>query len=106
MRPVFLALLSPHAAAHCQHRSALVISVVAETPPGPLFRLQHQSTFHRIAMHIVQLLFSLVFAPDHEVIESALPDVADVECFFPQTWLVRWIPLAPLCEQMPREALL
>ncbi len=52
------------------------MGVVSETAPRPLFRLQHESAFYRIAVDIPEFLHSLGVAPDYEIIKSPLPHVS------------------------------
>ncbi|SRR5579871_1251202 len=49
--------------------------VAAIAAPNPLLRFQHQSSLHRIAMHIPQLLYTLALAPDIKIVEPFLPYV-------------------------------
>ena len=57
------------------HRSGFSVGVVAKAAPDPKVGLAHQSTLHRIAMHVAQLFNTLAFAPYVEVVEALLPDV-------------------------------
>ncbi len=50
--------------------------VVAEAAPWPLLRFEHESTLYRVAMHVTQFFHALLFREYHEVVETALPDVA------------------------------
>ena len=43
--------------------------------PCPLLRFHYQSSLHRIAMHVPQLLHTLPPAPDIEIVEPSLPYV-------------------------------
>src|SRR5438034_11331002 len=71
----------------------------------PLLRLERQSALDRIAMHVAQLLHTLAFAPHHKIIESPLPLVAFVQCVLPQPVLAALTALAPISQNLPREAL-
>jgi PAS domain S-box-containing protein len=51
----------------------LIKSVAA---PGPQLRIRHQAALHRVHVHVVQLLRSLLPAPDVEIVEAALPETA------------------------------
>jgi hypothetical protein len=57
------------------HYSDLCIRVRPKAAPGPLFRRLYQSTRHRIAMHVPQLLDPLALAPHLKVVEPPLPDM-------------------------------
>jgi hypothetical protein len=54
------------------NQSRLSIFVVAKAAPWPLFGLLHRAPLHWIAMHVAQLLHSLVLGPHVEVIEARL----------------------------------
>jgi hypothetical protein len=43
------------------YRTRLSVSIMAETAPPPLLRLQNQSALDRITMHVAQLLHPFVF---------------------------------------------
>jgi len=58
-----------------QDRAMSAFRVVAKTAPWPLLRFEHQSTLHRVAMHVAQFFHALLFREYHEVIETALPDM-------------------------------
>jgi len=58
--------------------------VMAEAVPCPLFRFEHESTLHRILMHVPKLLRTLVFGEYHEIVEAALPDMALFQSCAPQ----------------------
>ncbi len=57
------------------HRSNFAVSITPVTAPPPLFRFFHPPALHRIAMHITQLLHSLLLTPDIEAIETMLPNM-------------------------------
>ena len=59
-----------------QNGAALPKLVMAEAAPHPLFRFEHESTLHRILMHVPKLLRTLVFGEYHEIVEAALPNMA------------------------------
>jgi len=59
-----------------QDWAALSIGVVAVAAPWPLMRVEHQSAFYRVAVHITEFFDSLLFCEYHEVVETALPDVS------------------------------
>ena len=50
--------------------------VVQEAGPGPFFRLVNQSTLDWIAVHVAELLYSLLFRPDVEVVVPPLPELS------------------------------
>ena len=56
------------------HHSLNSRKIVTEAAPSPLLRTRHQSSLHRIAMDVAQLLDSLGFAPNIEVVVSRLPE--------------------------------
>ena len=89
-----------------QHWTALVKSVVAETAPRPLFRFEDQSAFYRIAVHIPQFFHTLFLAEHDEVVETALPDVANFKRRAPQLPLPGIGARTQLAEQTPRKTLL
>ncbi len=59
-----------------QNSTALPILVMAKTAPSPPFRLEHQSTPHRILMHIAKLLRALVLCENNKIVEATLPNMA------------------------------
>ncbi len=56
------------------HGSCFAQQIMPITAPSPLLRRLHQSSFHRIAMHVPQLLHPLLRRPHIEVIETRLPE--------------------------------
>ena len=54
-----------------EHQSSLVIRIAAITAPRPLLRFEHQSSLHRLAMHIAQLLRSLFLREHDQIIKAA-----------------------------------
>ncbi len=44
------------------------------TAPRPIFRMQHQFSFHGIRVHVFQLLSQLLRAPHVEVVKPPLPE--------------------------------
>jgi hypothetical protein len=56
------------------HHSFHSRKIVPEAAPRPLLRTRHQSSPHRIAMDVAQLVDSLGFAPNIEVVVSRLPE--------------------------------
>jgi hypothetical protein len=70
-----------------EDRSRLVIGVVAKAAPRPILRFPHQSSLHRVAMHIPQLLHSLVFREDNEIVEWWLPDAPAPDRRLPQRYM-------------------
>src|SRR5262245_51281880 len=48
--------------------------VASVAAPVPLFWFFHQSAFHRIAVHVAQLLNVLLLGEDVEVVEAPLPE--------------------------------
>ena len=59
-----------------QNRAALAVLVVSKTTPSPLLRLEHQSTLHRILMHIAKFLRTLVVREHNKIVEAPLPNMA------------------------------
>ena len=57
-------------------RTKIPLSILIKpvTTPLPQFRIRHQAPFHRILMHIVQLLDPLLLTPHVEIIKSSLPE--------------------------------
>ncbi len=47
--------------------------ITTPTTPRPVLRVFHQSSYHRIRMHVVQLLFYFPTAPNVEIIKPSLP---------------------------------
>src|SRR5258708_3349504 len=47
--------------------------ITTPTAPRPVLRVFHQSSYHRIRMHVVQLLFYFPTAPNIEIIKPSLP---------------------------------
>ena len=87
-----------------QHGAAFAVSIAAEATPLPLLRFQHQSTAHRIAVHVFQLFDSLIPGPHHEIIEPPLPDVSALQCFPPQRSLGWCSAPAPFAQHPARSA--
>src|SRR5579863_6487548 len=56
------------------NRARFFEKVEAVTAPAPLLRRLHQSAFHRIAVHVSQLLDPLPRCPNVEVVEARLPE--------------------------------
>src|SRR5579863_3427660 len=56
------------------YRPLCARQIVAEAAPGPVFWLVHQSTGHRVAMNIAQLLHEFLLAPHIEVVIPRLPE--------------------------------
>src|ERR1700747_557800 len=88
-----------------ENQAALRVSIVPVTAPRPLFRFEHQSALHRIAVHITQLLNALLLAEDDKIVEAALPDVTGLERSVPQLALPRVGPQAKLAQPAPRKTL-
>ncbi len=63
-----------HLAVVDPHGSGFAESIRPKAAPRPVFGLAHQSAFHRIAMHVAQLLDALALRPDIKIVETALPD--------------------------------
>jgi hypothetical protein len=63
----------PPACIHA-HRPGFVQKIETITAPTPLLRRLDQSLFHRIAMHIPQLLHALLRRPYVEVVGARLPE--------------------------------
>jgi hypothetical protein len=63
--------------------------------PDPILRMLHQSSLHRIEVHVIHLLVPFLCAPHIEVVEPSLPErlVLPHGSFFPQPFLFR--PRAP-----------
>jgi hypothetical protein len=57
------------------YRARFLVSIASKAAPLPLLRFAHESTLHRIAMHVVQLLDALLRRPHIEIIEAMLPDM-------------------------------
>ena len=55
--------------------SKLAVCVVPEARPLPLLRLLDQPALHRVAVHIAKFLDPLLFAPDVEIVVTALPEL-------------------------------
>ena len=56
------------------HRSGFVKKIETIAAPSPLFRGLHQSSLHRVAMHVPQLLDAFFRRPHVEVVETCLPE--------------------------------
>ena len=56
------------------NQTFLATKVRTEAAPPPLVRLFHQSSLHRIAMHIAEFLDPLPLRPHIEIVEALLPD--------------------------------
>ena len=78
------------------NRSGFVEPVKAVAAPVPLFRRSNQPPFHRIAVHVAQLLDALPGGPDIEVVETCLPE-GQARRFLEQMLLAR--VRAPLFRQ-------
>src|SRR5436190_9726480 len=89
-----------------QHRPALSICIVTKTTPAPLPGFEHQSSHHRIVVHVQQFLRPLPLAPHHKVIKATLPHVCFVGIYAPQTALSRIAPHSQPTPQPARKALL
>ena len=87
------------------HRAHLFHKVETITAPAPLFRRFHESSFHRIAMHVPQLLYALLRGPHVEVVEAGLPECSALRLPGKQTGLARVSPFA-FRQQGSRRALL
>ncbi len=84
------------------------ILIEPETAPCPSLRMRRQSAFHRIHVHVVQLLDPLLPAPHVEIIETSLPKTPRRLCgrFLPQTQLIRAAPSSRLLPEPARYTLL
>src|SRR5215472_13488585 len=49
------------------------------TAPRPLSRILHQRTFHRVQVHVVNLLAALFLAPNVEIVKSSLPKMGQFQ---------------------------
>jgi hypothetical protein len=58
------------------NRSGFFEKIVSITAPAPLLGRLHESAFHRIAMHVAQLLHAFLRRPHIEVVEARLPEGA------------------------------
>src|SRR5579862_6072825 len=63
---------SPHSVDPNQTRRAPRIE--RETAPRPVARMRNEAAFHRIEVHVVQLLDLFLVAPDIEIVEAELPE--------------------------------
>src|SRR5208337_3701839 len=54
--------------------SRLTQCIVTKAAPPPVFGMRHQSTLHRIAMKVTQLLDELLLAPHIEIVVTSLPE--------------------------------
>src|ERR1700721_3097408 len=71
-----------------------------------LLRIRHQPSLHRVHMHVIQILNSLLPAPTIEIVETPLPETAVLRGILPQTQLSRRrFPPTPR-PQPPRHPLL
>jgi len=50
-------------------------TIIPKAAPSPLFRVNHEPAFQRIAMHIAQFLHPFVLSPHIEIVEASLPNV-------------------------------
>jgi hypothetical protein len=87
------------------HRSGLLQKIETINAPSPLFWRFHQSSFHRIPMHIPQLLDVLFCRPYVEVVEACLPECPAWRLRGKQIALAR-VPALALRQQRSRRALL
>jgi hypothetical protein len=57
--------------------------------------MRHEFPLHRIGMHVFQLFSAFSCAPDVEIVEAALPELAERRIFVsePQPQLLRGVPL-------------
>jgi hypothetical protein len=89
-------------------RILLPILIEPIAAPYPQLRLRHQPTFHRILVHITQILDPLLPTPHVEIIKPPLPEAPRRVrwCPRPQSHLVLLRPLSRLPPQSTRYALL
>jgi hypothetical protein len=60
-------------------RARFVQKVVTVTRPAPVFRLLHQTSRNRIAVHVLQLFDSFVVSEDIEVVVAGMPEGSRAE---------------------------
>jgi hypothetical protein len=63
------------------HWARFIQKVETVTRPAPVFRFLDEASRDRIAMHVFQLLHSLVVSEDVEVIVAGLPEGSRSEAF-------------------------
>ena len=78
------------------HASWFVQQVEPIAAPPPPLRRFHQSTLHRIAMHVPQFLNALFRSPDVEVVETRPPER-------PPSFFLKQFPLARITRFSPRQ---
>ena len=59
---------------HVHHQHRAPAGIKTPTAPCPILRMLHQSTHHRIRVHVIQLLFPLPLAIHIEIVKSRLPE--------------------------------
>ncbi len=76
--------------------------------PRPIFRMRDQAAFHRVVVHVVQLLDSLFLTPHIEVVKPALPELRQrfLRAKEAKVQLSCGHALASVAPQLPRDALL
>jgi hypothetical protein len=84
------------------------VLIKAVTAPGPQLRIGDEASLHRVHVHVVQFLGSLLAAPDVEVVEASLPETAvrDGRAFVPKMELLSGSSCANSAPQPARDALL
>src|SRR5271170_1769994 len=80
---------NPRPALVHSHRSGFVQEIESITAPAPLLRHSRQSSLHRIAMHIAELLYALLRRPYVEIVETGLPEYSSLGPHFKQITLAR-----------------
>src|SRR5271169_4216099 len=76
------------------HRPGFVQQVETITAPSPLLRCADQASLHWIAMHISELLHTLLRRPHVEVVGARLPERSALRLVSKQIALPRVAPFA------------
>ena len=73
LRVRILILLFSFSSTIDRNQSFPIPFIKAPTAPQPISWMLHQLPIHWVPVHVFQLLFQLLFAPNIEIVESSLP---------------------------------